>query len=207
MIEQFIGSKLAAQSSAEVEFAVEFRKVPVNGSVTLKGATFRVADKGSMLLRKNVLLPIEVVQNGRVEHTFLVSVKIRRFGKVMIASDKIEKGQSGDSIAARREEVETTMLSEDVITDPKKLVGKRAKRIINAGSVLTESMFEGIPTITQGSPVTLSVKSNSIVIGVQAIAREDGAKGDIIKVQKTGSGNRFTARVVDEKNVELVSHK
>lgn len=207
VIEQFVSSKLTAQLSAGQEFSVEFRNVPVHVSVSVKGATLRVVDKGSMPLRNTALLPVEVVQNGRVEHTFLVSVKIRRFGKVLIASDKIEKGQSGDSISARTEQVETTMLTEDVIADKEKLAGKRAKRIVKAGSVLTESMFEGVPTITQGSPVTLSVKSNSVVIGVQAIAREDGAKGDIIAVQRVGSGNRYAARVVDEKTVELVSQK
>lgn len=206
-IEQFIDSKLTVQLNAEEGFSVEFRNVPVNVSVAAKGATLRVADKGSMPLRNNALLPVEVVQNGRVEHTLLVSVRIRRFGKVLIASDKIEKGQSGDSISARTEQVETTMLTDDIIADKGKLTGKRAKRIIKAGSVLTESMFEGVPTITQGSPVTLSVKSNSVMIGVQAIAREDGAKGDIIAVQRVGSGNRYTARVVDEKTVELVSQK
>lgn len=204
VVEQFVYSKL---DTSKEKISIEYRSVPSKVLNIPKEATLRVVAEQHTDLRNGVLLPVEVSCNDRVEHTFLVSLKIRRYARVLIASAKIEKRDLGELIAATEEMMETTTLPPDVITNHDKLKGRRAKRIVKQGTVLTESMFEKIPTVSQGSTVTLLVKTKSVVIKAKAIVREDGGTGDIVEVQKAGTGDRFKARVVDEHTVEMLVQK
>jgi flagella basal body P-ring formation protein FlgA len=204
-VEQFVNAKLASLDGTKETFSIEFRSVPRRILDIPRHATLRVVDDVRKELRNNVMLPVEVVSNGRVGHVFFVTVKIRRFGDVLVAPETIEKNRHGDSLTVEEAHVETTSLPADLMTDRTKLLGKRAKRIITKGSVLTESMFEPLPTVFQGSPVTLILKVNGVLITTSAVVREDGLTGDFVLVQKAGAGDRFKARVLDGHTVELIT--
>jgi len=202
VVEHFVASHF--EDGGE-QYYVEYRNIPVNLKDIPANATLQVAAEPGLTMRGNVLLPVEVFANDRVEHTFMVAVKVRTFGQVLIATDRVEKNENGEALAATEETVETTTLPSDVIARFDALKGRRAKRIINQGAILTDNMFERTPIVNQGSPVTLIVKTNSVVVKAKAIARQDGAQGDIVLVQKAGSSNKLRARVVDEHTVELLA--
>ena len=51
--------------------------------------------------------------------------------------------------------------------------------------------------------MTSIYRSKGLQITAQAIAQEDGAKGQLIKVENTKSGKKFGARVIDAETVEV----
>jgi flagella basal body P-ring formation protein FlgA len=68
-------------------------------------------------------------------------------------------------------------------------------------------MFEYMPLVRQGSVVTLVVKTGAVLVRTAAIVREDGLAGERIRVQKLGSPELFSARVVDAETVELTNEQ
>ncbi len=84
------------------------------------------------------------------------------------------------------------------------LDGKRTTRMIAVNSILTRSMVERIPVVTQDREVTLEVRSKNAVVTDAAIARQDGAIGDIICVQRAVSHQRLRAKVISEHRVQII---
>jgi flagella basal body P-ring formation protein FlgA len=202
VVEKFIASHF---EDTTVDYHIEYRALPSKLVNIPQQATLQVAADPEAPIRGNVAIPIEVFANRRVAHTFVISVKVRTFGQVLIATDKIEKHDLAADVAATEERIETTTLAGNVVSHRVDLSGKRAKQIIRKGAVLTESMFERVPVVNQGSKVTLIMKANNVVVKANAIVREDGGSGDVVLVQKEGSGDKLKARVVDGNTVELLA--
>ncbi len=202
VVEQYVYQRVGASSQ---EVRVEFRSVPNKILNIPKDARLQVATEATPELQGNVTLPVEVVQGERVVHTFLVSLRIRTFGQVLIATETIGKHQEGASIPVLMEQRETTTLGPDLLTAREQLQGKRTKQIIRRGAVLRQSMFEETPIVQQGSVVTLIVRTGAVLVRTSAIVREDGLPGALIRVQKLGSNELFSARVVDAQTVEVVN--
>ncbi len=204
LVDRFVYTKL---DSAKNAVTIEYRSLPTRVLNVSERAQLRVVSDPTVVLRNGVMLPVEVYYGNHVEHTFIVSLRIRTYGSVVRASDNIEKGESGQRITVIDEMVETTTLPDDFIADSQNLVGKRTKRMLRKNAVLVESMFESIPLINQGDAITLLVRNNNVVIKARAVAREDGASGDVVMVEKVGSRERLKARVLDKFTVELIAQK
>jgi flagella basal body P-ring formation protein FlgA len=202
VVRKFVASRF---EDSDAQYAIEYRNMPTTLLNVHRNATLQVAASLESEMRGVVIVPIEVFANGRVEHTFIVTIKVRTFEHVLMASDKIEKHEGADEIAATEERIETTGLAGEPVKNYAALNGKRAKQIVVKGAVLTENMFERIPLVNQGSTVTLIMKANNVVVKAMAIAREDGGSGDVVLVQKQGSGDKLKARVVDAHTVEMLA--
>ncbi|MBI5474538.1 MAG: flagellar basal body P-ring formation protein FlgA [Ignavibacteriae bacterium] len=202
VVERFVQ---AAYAESGQQYAIEFRNLPSRVLNIPDQGRLQVVSTPGLTLRGSVLLPVEVFADGHVVHTFLVSAKIRTFGTILTARQKVEKHLSCAAISVSQCSGETTNLPPDAVNDTAALEGRRSKRIIRAGEVLTLSMFEARPLLNPGNAVTLIVKANNVTIKTNAIVRESGGQGDIVLVQKGGRGDRLKARVVDKQTVELIA--
>lgn len=202
IVRQYI---FAHVDTADASIDIEFRSLPTRVMNIPESGGVRIAHAPQKRLRGNVILAAEVFSDARVEHTFLVSVKIREYRSILKAAGRISKGTRGETVLVEGDKVESTNLTGELITSHAQLAGMRAKRIIKAGAILTTDMFEPVPVINQGRTVKLIVRTGSVMITTSAIAREDGGPGSMVLVQKEGTGERLRARVVDEETVELLT--
>lgn len=201
VVEQYVHQCLAPMQQ---EVRIEFRSMPTRVANIARDARLQVGEVAASRLRGNVLVPVEVFRENRVEHTFLVSLRVRTFGRVLVAAQRIEKQARAESIPLVVEERETTLLPPDVLTTRELLAGMQTRQIIQRGAVLRAGMFEPIPTVRQGSIVTLLTRAGSVTVRTQAIVRDDARSGERVRVQKAGSHEILTARVIDEQTVELI---
>ncbi len=201
-VERYIQDRWAGTGS---NVAVEFRSVPDSISVAGMPCTLRVDDGGAHQLRGKSTVMVEAISAGSVERRIAVSVTVRTFGSVLVASRQLDRHQRLTPGDVRLETLETTTLSNDVLTSPDQMVNMRTKRIIAIGSVLTGSMTEQLPVVGQGEVVKLQVRSRSVLLSMQAVAKEDGRPGNVITVQKMGSHDRIKARVIGPGAVEIVT--
>lgn len=203
-VEQFVRAKIGG---AHQEVRIEFRTVP-NKIVNIPhDAQLHIVDDTVPTLQDVIILPVEILASDRVLRTFLVSLRIRTFDPVIVANETIGNHQQAEAIPVTVEQRETTTLPADRLTTRDQLKGKRTKQIIRRGAVLRQNMFEEMPVIQQGSVVTLIVKAGQVFVRTAAIAREDGTSGALVRVQRLGSNELFSARVVDERTVELANEK
>jgi flagella basal body P-ring formation protein FlgA len=182
---------------------VEFRSLP--GAVSIAGSTYdvRVCNERTTEVKGNVSLPIEIVSERGVERRLIVSIKVRTFQAVLIASKQLLRHATMSNELAELKTVETTSLPADIISDPRPLLGMRTKKIIPAGSVLRECMLEAIPLIHAGDSVTMLVKSGNVTISTGAIAEEDGRWNEQVKIRKVGTRVAVKGRVVGAGIVQL----
>jgi len=87
-------------------------------------------------------------------------------------------------------------LSGSLLFDPGAVIGKRVKRFIKPGTLLTEEMIEEAPLVKKGDRVAIIVESDILTITASGEARMDGAKGKIIEVINSDSKKKIYAEVI-----------
>jgi flagella basal body P-ring formation protein FlgA len=154
-------------------------------------------------IRGYASIPIEIVSHGKVDAKTIVAVCIRRFDTVFVTSRQLQRHDALTAGDLTPRWMETTNAADDLVSDVRWLNGKRSVRMIAESTLLSRTMLENIPAVKVGDPLTIIAGSHSAVVKVSGIARQDGCIGDIITVQKSGSHERFQAKVISEHAVEL----
>lgn len=193
-VEEFIRQ---SYSDSPEEVVVEFRNLPAVPIVLSDTPSLRVVPGARLFPRGALTLPVEIIVGGKVVHRLAVSVNVRTYGEVLVATAQIAKHALLLESDFRRQRVETTHAPADRLAHDDDLTGMRAARIIAAGSILCRSMLEPKPAILRDQLINLEVRSGSVFIAAPAIAREDGYAGNMVEVQRVHSRERLKARVVN----------
>ncbi len=95
------------------------------------------------------------------------------------------------------------LLPQDVVSDMKEVLGKRMTLAINKGEVLRRGMVEDPPLVKRGDRVRLLVENDQIKITTVGEIREEGRKGDRVKLVNLSSKKEVIGRVIDEHTVQI----
>ncbi len=87
---------------------------------------------------------------------------------------------------------------------PNELAGRRMRRSVNAGTVLSTDNTEPMPLVLRGSHVLVSVRAGMITLTCDAIALADGVAGDVIELRNPSSKKTFQAVVTEAGAAEIV---
>jgi len=82
------------------------------------------------------------------------------------------------------------------LTDAGDAVGKKATARLNPGTEITRQMLRTAPVEKKGEVVRIVLESGPMVISAVGLSQEDGAKGDLIRVQNISSKKIIFARVM-----------
>lgn len=104
------------------------------------------------------------------------------------------------------------VVSEDEVRDlpmaylptVEELTGRRVRRSVAAGEVLTLALAEVPPVVQAGDPVTVGVTVGHVRVTAEGIASGSGRVGDIVRVQRPGRRGLLTARVRGRGEVEVL---
>ncbi len=187
------------------DIAIEFRHIPESLLMRNNRCSFTIVQDRGLKLRGNVSIPVELTCDDEMPGRHIVSVRVRTFDTVFVAAENLYRNKEIQQENLNPQRIETTTLHNDVVTTVDSIIGKRVNRVVTEGTILRKSMLEEAPVIERGDAVTLTVTGGSVTVSTQAIARQDGRIGDIIAVQRSGTHDRFRARVINEDTVELVS--
>lgn len=157
---------------------------------------FHSAVNNSLLLRFTFSI------NGKECEKRIIPFKVEIIKDVLVASKNIEANKMidvNDLIIESR----NVGLSDNVIVDKNELLGKRTKRAISKGALITSDMLEKPPIIKQGDLITIVLESSKLRITTQGKAMENGTNGQMIKVINTSSMREILAQVIDEKTVRV----
>lgn len=199
-VERYLHENLPAASVVMTE--IEYKSLPADIVIPDGPHTVRVAPKQATMLKGRVGLPVEIVRNGKVHTTILCSVNIRTFEEVYVAVRPLGKNEPLDPSLFVLQRIETTEM-EDAVTAGTSLLGLRTKRMLNERSALRRSAVEPAPAVRRDQLVSMLVRSGTVTIGASGVAKDDGAVGEIIPVQRLGSKEMVQARVVGQQIVEI----
>lgn len=91
----------------------------------------------------------------------------------------------------------------EVITDISEVLGKRSKRTIYAGEVITLSEIDTPPLIKRGDIITIVAESEALKVSALGEARQNGVLGKQIKVMNLSSQKIIMGKVLDSSTVKV----
>lgn len=150
-------------------------------------------------------VPLRVLftSEGGYEDEIHVTARITALTPVLVAAKPLARFQPIGREDIRIEKRALSKTPSDALTDPAQVAGKRARRTISLGAVLTPASVELPPLVQRGDIVRILVKSNRIRITALGEVREKGRQGERIRVVMLDTQKEIRARVVDSETVTM----
>lgn len=160
------------------------------------------AEREFKLSKNHIYMPIKMVDKKGKSTSSVVTIRVKLYKKCLVAQNDIKQGEELNLSKFRIEEKEVSLLQDKVI-DPEARIGiVKLKTAMKAGTILQSRMLDDLPVVKRGSKVEAYVQNGSVVISLQAEARENGKLGEIISVI-TPDRKVFKAQVQSSELVKI----
>jgi flagella basal body P-ring formation protein FlgA len=145
-----------------------------------------------------------IVENGWPGQRFTGSVMLDRKTNGVQVNRLIRRGERVGPDDITVTEGYLSQIPNDAIARPDDIANAVARREIRPGAWITGRMFE-LPTLVRNRQiVTLKLVNGPILIEAKGVAKQEGALGDVIRVQNVSSKRDVLARVTGTETVEVV---
>lgn len=185
-----------------------FIEMPNNGtqfSTSMPNARLLIDwAKGNDALAGRVVIPVKIFNGSNYHSQVQVIATIKRYEYVCVTNQKFNRHHEINQSDVRFELRDVSNLFSNPIRNLKNCLGKRTKRVVSGNRMLTEDMIEFPPMIERGNMVKIILQHRNLEIVTTGIARQDGWKGDIIRVRQN-SGNHIIQCVVKSGNLVLAT--
>jgi flagella basal body P-ring formation protein FlgA len=176
----------------------------VNGIELPPGkCVLRISSNGLMLGRRNILAPVEIVQNGRTLRSFWVAAGIRVKADVITAVKKLASGDVIAADAVAKTLTEITDLRMSYARNPETIVGKIARKAFSPGDLLTNDAVAEPFLVKHGDTINLRLQRNGVILNSTVRAEQDGRLGQIIRVRNSDFSSVLRAQVTGRAQVVL----
>jgi flagella basal body P-ring formation protein FlgA len=184
---------------------VTIKKIQVSQAVVLPPGdmTYQIALPSKTDFVGTVPLAITFLCNGEFAKKVWAIATVEVLQDVIVARKPLGRYQVIGEDDIHRQTLDLAQLPNNVFTTAEEVIGLRAKRTIDAQTVLTPNMIEAPPVINRGDIVVMIAESGGLRISTKAEAREQGGKGERIKVMNIDSRKYVYAFVVDSHTVKV----
>ena len=151
------------------------------------------------------LIPLSVVfnVNGLFQKKVLVTVDIEVLTEVVVTKRPFGRYKmiTEDDICLQKRDISN--LPSNIITSSEDVLGKRAKRAIDAKTVLRTDLIEFPPLVRRGDIVSIIAESDGLKITALGEVKKKGRMGERIRVVNLDSKKGIYARVLDANTVKV----
>lgn len=154
-------------------------------------------------LSNQVFVTVTFTKAGETLGRLNVVATAELYAKVAVTTREITRGAhlSKDDVALT--EVRLDPSHNGVVTDLAEAIGKTTERNLAEGTPLRAAYLANPTLVNSGDMVTVVADNGRIQISGQGLAKEDGDRGQWIRVMNTQSNKLFTARVVGPGTVRV----
>jgi len=145
----------------------------------------QISSNGLMLGHKNILAPVEIVQNGKVLRSYWIAVGVRIKTDILTAAKKIASGNAITADAVSKTSVEITDLRTSYARNPENVIGKIASKVFSPGDLLTNDAVLEPFLVKHGDIINLRLQRNGIILNSTVRAQQDGRLGQVIRVRNS----------------------
>jgi len=132
--------------------------------------------------------------HGSSSQDVLVSAMITQIQSVVVVRQRIQREQLIRAANVEIREREGNLPSGSV-TDLEQVIGKIARRALRPEEILQKNHLRAPWQVLRGEIVSVFVRTGGIVVRTRAIAKENGAMGDLISVEMLEGKKRLAVRV------------
>jgi flagella basal body P-ring formation protein FlgA len=191
-----------SQTSWPGTVSVEAVRLPQEQTVAAGDLELRVRPGSHPVKKGRNSLPVEIVVNSQVQTTVYVSVLIRVFSPVLVATQPIARSEEVTGVNTIIEEREITNLPDDVVTQRPE-TDVTAAMPIAQGAAIRRSWIAEPPIIRSGDKVTVLVSGRYVRVSDKGIAAADGRRGDRVKVRLAGEVREVRGTATEPGLVEI----
>ena len=193
---------VTANCSFPGTFTVEPVSLPFNQKVPAGSLELRVKPSAQVIRKGRNSVTVEIVVDGIVKCTTSVSINIRIFAQVLVATTAIPRSEAITKMNTTMQEREITSLPDDiVIGEPASDVS--ATMAISNGAVIRSSWIAAPPVIKSGDLVTVLVTGKYVRVSDKGTAASDGRTGDKIKVRLGSMAREVKGTVISPGLIEI----
>lgn len=87
---------------------------------------------------------------------------------------------------------------------PSQVVGKRTRRQLKSGEVVSASWIDVAPLVERGDHIEAAIQSGGLLVRAPAVALERGGSGEIIRLKIPTTGRVVKGRILSAKQVEVL---
>ena len=132
-----------------------------------------------------------------------VPVTISVFKNVLVASRQLQKGTVLTESDIELKKIDLAKLHYGFFEELKYGAGKKLKRRILAGAVLTPAMLKDPQLIRRGQQITIMAQSGLMIVRMQGKALANGAAGERIKVMNVKSRKKLEGVITSSGEVKV----
>jgi flagella basal body P-ring formation protein FlgA len=169
----------------------------------LENAVLRLSARSAIKGLKNLLVPIEILQDGKTLRSFWITARIEVRARILTAARKIPRGKIIDSSDVVETTTEIPDLCVTYVRQLKEILGKAARASLSAGDPLTYDSFMKPFLVMKGETVQLRLERDGIILTSPVRAEQNGRLGQIIKVRNLDFSTVLKAQVTGKAKVEM----
>ena len=132
-----------------------------------------------------------------------VPVTISVFKKVLVASRQLQKGTVLTESDIKLKKIDLAKLHYGFFEELKQGTGKKLKRRLLAGAVLTPAILKNPQLIRRGQKINIMAQSGRMMVRMEGKALANGAVGERIKVMNVKSGKKLEGVITSSGEVKV----
>lgn len=140
--------------------------------------------------------------DGRIARRLTVNYRARLEVEAPVATRALRAGETLTPACWTLQRHDIAALTAGPLP-PSKLEGRRVRRAVRAGALLTADNTEPIPLVSKGGLVRVTFRAGAITLTCEGIARADAAAGQITVITNPSSGQTFEAVVTGPGQAEM----
>ncbi len=192
-IEAYLDQKLSGYQ--KYEFEISYAPKETENLVIDNDRDFKLSNDVAYI-------PVKLAK-GKSSSLSFITVKLKLYENALSAKRNINKKMvlSEEDIEVKL--VDVARIRGSVLTEKDNPNLFRTKSLIKKGDVIITELLEKIPVIQNGDLISAQSQHGSVVISIDAIARQEGCVDDIIRIASKDK-KLFKAKIIDSKNVTII---
>ncbi|MEL7833610.1 flagellar basal body P-ring formation chaperone FlgA [Fodinibius sp. Rm-B-1B1-1] len=139
----------------------------------------------------------EVVYTHRGDqHRTEIQLKVKAEQKLPVVTDRVRKGAKLEEDELSYQWVSVVQRGASYFASTEELIGKTLRRTLLSGQPIRKSYVSRDLIIRAGDEVRVFIKRRGIQVQVSGEARENGAKGDRIKIYSNETNRKYVGEVL-----------
>jgi flagellar basal body P-ring formation protein FlgA len=166
-------------------------------------AAFRISTSEAVIGKRNILMPLEIMQGGKNLGSYWITAEIGVRAEVLMAAGKISSGKAVKPGDVEKKIVEVPDMRASYVREPEEVLGKVSLRSLLPGDLLTREVFTDPLLIKSGETVRLRLERDGFMLTSLAKAEQDGRLGQLIRVRSVDFSTFLKAQVTGRSEVRM----
>ncbi len=171
-------------------------EIPLSG-------VLRIPKKTALSGSRGVLIPVEVIFEGKPFITFWINCELRIRARVLQAARRIPYGKTVTQEDVEEAVADIADVRVDCLRKTEEVVGRVARRTLSPGDPITRESLANPFLVRSGDTVRLRLERDGIRLAVLARAEQDGKLGQSIRIRNLDFSKALKARVVGPGEVRV----